>query len=207
VLLAPVKLALRILRLAILAAAVYVVVSGVQVVEASHLPSAADAVDPASAIVVLGAPLVGREPGPDLTARLGQALALYRAHRAPQILLTDADSPPGAPSAADAGRAWLLGEGVSPSALRALRTGGAASGLAQAAQLLGAHARVVLVTDAIDALFAKGLAAGAGLDPEVSPATGSERSLLAESGPLWRQATAVAAGRIIGYGRVSWAAP
>lgn len=213
---APIRWTLKLVYFAVLAAAVYVVVSGFQVVTASHLPTSSTALEPARAIVVLGAPVERSAPagpyvpGPDLTGRLEQALALYEAKLAPQILLTGAPAEPVAattptvPAVTAVAAGWLEGRGVPASSIEPLTASGAPAGVAAAASALARGTRVIVVTDAIDALWVKGAASRSGLVVQVSPAVGSERSVTSELGPLWRQATAVAVGRLIGYGRTSW---
>ena len=84
---APFRWAFKLIYFAVLASAVYVVVSGFQVVLASHLPTQPRAVGPARAIVVLGASTAQTAPGRDLTARLRQALLLFDAQLAPSIVV------------------------------------------------------------------------------------------------------------------------
>ena len=80
----PARLISKLISLVVFAAVVYVVVCGVQVVNASRLSTAPDSVGPAVAIVVLGEP-VARADSADLTSRLRQAALLYRSGRAPSV--------------------------------------------------------------------------------------------------------------------------
>ncbi|HUY29974.1 MAG TPA: ElyC/SanA/YdcF family protein [Acidimicrobiales bacterium] len=207
---APIRWALKLLYFAVLAAVVYVVVTGFQVVTASHLPTTTASLRPARSIVVLGAPLVDGAPGPVLLARLEQALTLYEAKLAPQVIVTGAPAQPATattPAVASVTRiatSWLESNGVPTSSILGLPAAGAPAGVAAAAGVAGSGTHVIVVTDAIDALWAKGAASRSGLVAQVSPAVGSERSITSELGPLWRQATAVAVGRLIGYGRTTW---
>lgn len=207
----PIRWALKLLYFAVLAAVVYVVVSGFQVVSASHLSTEVSAVGPARAVVVLGAPVTGSEPGPDLTARLQQALLLYQAKRAPTLVIAGAPataaaaSVPASAAVTSVAESWLTANGVPASSIVTVSATDAASGLSQAVSVLGKGAQVIVVTDAIDALWTKGAASHLGLSAQVSPAVGSEKAFYSELGPLWRQATGVAVGRLIGYTRATWA--
>lgn len=207
----PLSLLRRAPSLVVLAALVYVIVSGAQVVKASHLSTAVEATPPAQAIVLLSASAPNGSPGAVFTGRLQEALLLYRAHRAPQVLISDptasaAAAVPG-PSAAIIGAHWLEGQGVPASKVTVLPAGGATSAFQSTAALLGPGAHVIVVADAIDALFTKGAADAAGLVATVSPAVGSEQPIYGQVIPLVKQATGVAVGRVAGYGHASWASP
>lgn len=202
---APLRWALKLGYFAVLAAAVYVVVSAVQVVSASHLPIAPTAVRRAQAIVVLGGSSpTGAQP-PDLS-RLEQAHALYASGRAPEVLVAGAPARPGGADPTAAEQRWLAANGVPVKYTEPIRIADGAAALAAVDALLGPGAKVVVVTDAIDALWTKGAAARAGLAAQISPAVGSELSFYREFGALWRQATGVAVGRLIGYSHTPWAA-
>ncbi len=203
---APIRWAFKLVYFAVLAAIVYVVVSGYQVVSASHLPTSATAVPRAQAIVVLGAPAVGTAPGPDYLARLEQALALYRAHEASEVVVTGSPALAGSSGEVAVGESWLAGSGVARSNLSSVVADDAASALVQVAAVLPARSTVIVVTDAIDALWTTGAGSKAGLVVHVSPAVGSEKAFYLELDQLWRQATGVAVGRLIGYVNTPWAA-
>ncbi len=70
------------------------------------------AAGPADAIVVLGAAQYGGRPSPVLRARLDQALSLWRADRAPWMVLTGGRRPGDLISEAAAGRRYLVRRGV-----------------------------------------------------------------------------------------------
>jgi uncharacterized SAM-binding protein YcdF (DUF218 family) len=208
--LGPLSLVRRVPSLAILGALVYVIVSGAQVVKASHLSTAVDATPPAQAIVLLSAPAPNGQPGATLTGRLQEALLLYRAHRAPQLLISDPATSPvttATPNAASVATHWLESQGVPASKVTVLPAGGAVSAFQSTAALLGPQAHVIVVADAIDALFTRDAADAAGLSATVSPAVGSEQPIYGQVVPLVKQATGVAVGRVAGYGRASWASP
>jgi len=187
----PVKLALRLVELAVTAAIVYLVVTGVQVVQASHLPTSATATPHARAIVVLG---VGSVSPTDLAARLEQAGALYHAGVADKVLLA---GPPGSSPRAAAG-ALLPGVPARPV------FGAGDAGQLRAAEAVLGKGSVVVVTDAVNAMWTERAAREVGFTATVSPAVGTERFVFQEIGALWRETSAVAVGRVIGYGRASW---
>lgn len=204
---APIRWALKLIYFAVLAAVVYVVVSAFQVVTASHLPTSAAAMTPADAIVVLGAPVSGNAPGPDLTNRLQQALLLYEAKRAGTVVVTGVPASPGEAAQATVARTWLVANGVPANKVVEVSASDAATSLAQVPSVLGlTGVKAIVVTDAIDALWTKGAGSKAGLTVQISPALGSEKAFYHEFGPLWEQATGVAVGRILGYANATWAA-
>jgi len=203
---APIRWTLRLASLVVFGAIVYVVVSGVQVVDASHLPTAVASVGPAQTIVVLGAPVAGSAPGAELSGRLQQALLLYEAKRAPTIIVTGPPAASGGSSVGSVSTAWLARQGVPRSKVMTVSASNAATGLSAVSEMLGHGAQVIVVTDAIDCLWTKGVASADGLVADISPAFGSEKTVFTEIGPLWRQATGVAAGRVVGYPRTTWAA-
>jgi uncharacterized SAM-binding protein YcdF (DUF218 family) len=201
----PIKLAIRLIELIVLAAIVYLVVTGVQVVEASRIPTNPAAAPHADDIVVLSAPLTAGVPGPDLIARLEQAASLYRLGRAHRVVLSGPVSAPGVASETSVAGDWLGAHGV-PAADRLTVPGANASAQLRAVgAVLGPDTPVLVVTDAIDAMWTERAAPEDGLSVTVVPALGSEPLFLKELGAVWRETSAVAAGRIIGFGRASWA--
>lgn len=202
---APIRWALRLPALLVVGAAVYVVASGVQVVTASRHTVEASGLQKAAAIVVLPAPLSGTSPSADLVDRLEEALSLSRAGVAPKVVVAGAPAHPGAPSPSAVARSWLVAHGVAASAILPLAAPTATATLAALPAVLGASAHIVAVTDGIDALFTRGAATGDGLKAVVAPAVGSTSLSASNFGSLWRQATGVAVGRIIGYSHVTWA--
>jgi uncharacterized SAM-binding protein YcdF (DUF218 family) len=207
---APIRWALKLVYFAVLAAVVYLVVSGFQVVFASHLPTGAASARKARAIVVLGAPVVNGSPGPDLTARLRQTLRLFDASRGPKVVVVGEAASPGVGAETTVARDWLVARGVPASSVATVTAPDASTGLTKVKSIpgvgVGDGTSVIIVTDAIDALWTNGAASKAGLSAQVSPALGSEKAVYEELGALWRQATGVAVGRLIGYGHATWAA-
>jgi hypothetical protein len=201
--LSPIKWAIRLPALIVLGAAGYVVVSGVQVITASRQQVDAATAGRVAAIVVLPAPLNGRALSPDLIGRLQEALQLSRAGVARQVIVAGTPAAPGDLSPALVAKRWLVARHVSP--VTTLATDTPTATFSAVAALVGPSAPVVAVTDAMDALFTRGAAAAAGLRAEVAPAVGSTGISVSDLGPLWRQATGVAVGRVVGYQHAGWA--
>ncbi len=194
----PIKWAVELVVLLILAAAAYVVFCAVGVVRAESGGSPAADASP-SAIVVTGAAAADGAPDADLLRRLQGALTLARAHAAPAIVLA-------APGTAVAGGArWLAAHGYRGQLQQESGTG-ATSFSRRSLPTVGPGKSVIIVTDAVDARFALDAAAASGLHPSVSVVPGSKKPIVDDLGPLLREASAIAAGHVIGYGRVSWAA-
>lgn len=140
----------------------------------------------ADAIVVLGAAQYGGRPSPVLKSRLDHALGLYKANRAPQVVLTGGRRPGDLISEAAAGRRYLVRRGVPNDAMLlepAGRTslasiyGASALLIARRDSLAGAAAdtsapqkpRVLLVSDPFHMLRLEILARLHGLTPLPSP--------------------------------------
>jgi hypothetical protein len=205
VLFGPARLISKLISLVVFAAVVYVAVCGVQVVNASRLSTAPAAVSPASAILVVGDP-VARSDRVDLVSRLRQAALLCRHGRAPRILLASYPPQSGSVGSFSYDVKTLDGFGLGSCAVVELRAPNTAVALSQTARRLGDGGSVIVVTDAIDALWTRGAASGDGLTAQVSPPPSSKKFVFDEIGPLLREATGVAVGRVLGFGRVSWAA-
>jgi uncharacterized SAM-binding protein YcdF (DUF218 family) len=183
----PIRLAFKLISLLVLLAIAYLIYSGVEVVRSSSATSNASALASASAIVVLPAPLAGTTPGPDLVARLTEAAALYRAGRAPTIVVSGPPKTATSPAGSAVARQWLIADGLPASAIVTVRATDAANGLSRAAAVLADRKKVIVVTDAIDALWTKDLAAADGLHSVVAPPPSSKKAFFTELGPLWRE--------------------
>ncbi|HTW99571.1 MAG TPA: hypothetical protein VMD59_12370, partial [Acidimicrobiales bacterium] len=136
----PIKLAIRLVELVVLAAIVYLVVTGAQVVEASRLPTDPQAAPHAAAVVVLSAPLATAspaEPGTDLAARLGQAVALFKLGKATRVVVGGPLAAAGAPSVTSVAGRWLAAHGVPTSAQLAVTGSDASAQLRAAGTALG----------------------------------------------------------------------
>lgn len=131
----------------------------------------------ADAIVVLGAAQYGGRPSPVLRARLDHALQLWKAGRAPRIMLTGGRKPGDQVSEAAAGRRYLMRRGVptvsillEPSGRTSLASmKGASSLLGSLRDSLGTSPRVLLVSDPFHMLRLDLLARLHGLKPMPSP--------------------------------------
>ncbi|MDA8035475.1 MAG: YdcF family protein [Actinomycetota bacterium] len=204
--LSPLRWALRLPSLLLLSAVGYVVASGVQVVTASRQQVAAVSAAKAAAIVVLPAPLQpGGAPSPDLLGRLETAERLVAGKATPRVVVAGLPAAPGDPSPGAVAARWLVDHGVPRAKVLRLSTSTPTATLAAVAAVVGTPARIVVVTDAMDALFSRGAASADGLTASVAPAVGSTSISVSDLGPLWRQATGVAVGRVIGYAHATWA--
>jgi uncharacterized SAM-binding protein YcdF (DUF218 family) len=190
------RLAVRVVAVIVAAGLVYLGVTFVQVWAASR----SDSVQPAQAIVVLGAANYDCEPSPVLRHRLDHALSLYNDEIAPVIVTTGGKQVGDRCTEAAAGADYLRAEGV-PDGNLLLEDQGRNSweSLAASARILRDRdmTRVVLVTDGYHALRVRAIADELGLDAAVSPSGGraSARELVKETG-------AVAIGRIVGFRRL-----
>lgn len=201
---APIRLAIRLVSLVVTGAAVYLIVSGVQVVTASHLATNPSDVAPASAIVLVDGSTTSGSSSVDFDARLEWATRLFAAGRAPKVVVAES-GPVGARGFASVARALRAG-GVPNSALVEVTSPGLVRAFSATEKRLGYHARVIVVTDAIDALWTEGAASGTGLRVEISSPPGSQKIVFSEIDQLWKQASGVAVGRVIGYPNTTWAA-
>jgi hypothetical protein len=202
----PFKIAIKVISLLITALVAYLVLSAVQVALASRATSNPADLHPSSAIVVDGPYEDSGALGSDLTDRLQTAGILYAAHLAPRVVVSLVGDPASRASATGAITTLLQQSGVPASAITPLSATSGTDGLKQIAQTLGPEATTLIVTDAIDVLWTKGAATSAGLEPVIVPATHSKVGLYTEVGPLVRETSGVAAGRIIGDLRATWAA-
>lgn len=134
--------------------------------------------EPADAIVVLGAAQYGGRPSPVLRSRLDHALGLYKAGRAPRVVLTGGRRPGDLISEAAAGRRYLVRRGIPNDRILLESTGrtslasmqGAADVLrTQGDSLAARRPRVLLVSDPFHMLRLDVLARMQGLRPLSSP--------------------------------------
>ncbi len=140
-----------------------------------------DAREPADAIVVLGAAQYAGRPSPVLRARLDHALALWKAQRAPRVVLTGGRGTGDVDSEAEAGRRYLVRRGVPPQAIL-LETEGrttlasvraAAALLTTPAVAARGRPRVLFVSDPFHMLRLDALGRLHGLVPLPSPTRSS----------------------------------
>lgn len=209
-LLNPFRMIRRLVKLGLLAALVYLVVTFFQVWHTAHQNQAR----PAQAIVVLGAAQYNGTPSPDLAARLSHALGLWKQGLASRIVVTGGKRHGDAYSEAKASALWLASRGVpqtslaevggtdtwqSMSAVSTLLRPRAAQGATVASSDL-APPSVILVSDPFHEKRASMMARSLGLRPYVSP-TRSSPIRGARLVPYYAKETAeVALARITGFG-------
>ncbi len=98
------------------AAVVVVAVVAVAVWRAAHIDDARR-VDEVDIIVVLGAAQYAGRPSPVFAGRLEQAALLYRERRAPSVLVLGGNQPGDVTTEAQAGRDYLIEQGLPPDAV------------------------------------------------------------------------------------------
>jgi uncharacterized SAM-binding protein YcdF (DUF218 family) len=191
---------LRIVVLLVVASAVYLAVTGVQV----WLTSRHDDPHPAQAIVVMGAAQYNGVPSPDLRARLSTALQAWRQGLAPLVVLTGSKEPGDAYTESQAGAMWLQAQGVPSSDIVEVGGRDSYANLSQAASILVPEHRteVLVVTDGFHEDRSMAIATGVGLTPSPVPATASPITGWASVPYFAKETVGVAVGRIIGYQRL-----
>ena len=97
-------------------------VSGVVVWRAAHHDDASD-VERADAIVVLGAAQYNGTPSPLFRGRLDHVLLLWQQHRADLVITVGSNQPGDVTTEAQAGRDYLVSQGVPASAILAVPVG------------------------------------------------------------------------------------
>jgi uncharacterized SAM-binding protein YcdF (DUF218 family) len=100
----------------ILAIAGLLVVTGYAVWRAAHTDDASRR-DNVEVIAVLGAAQYSGEPSPTFQGRLEHAALLYRQGFAPQVLVLGGKRPGDITTEAEAGRSWLISQGVPENAV------------------------------------------------------------------------------------------
>jgi hypothetical protein len=189
----PLKIMMKLVWLVVLAAVVYVIVSGVQVVLASRIPPGTKMLSPAATIIVLGSSVEQSPLTADLSNRLQEGLKCFDDHLAPSITVTGAGMV-----------AQLELDGVPRKDVQVV-SGSSTAAQIQSAAAIGPGQRVIIVTDAMDAFWVRGTAVHYGLRPQIAPALSSERPFYEQLGTVLSQASAVAVGRVLGFERASWA--
>jgi uncharacterized SAM-binding protein YcdF (DUF218 family) len=201
-LLAPFRWALKILIVLVAAVAIYFAVTLVQV----WLTSRHYDPHPAGAIVVMGAAQDNGVPTKVLAARLNEALILYRAGFAKEIMVTGNKEPGDVYTEAQASSMYLEAHGVPQSAI--LEAGGDNSyqNLADAApQLLARQDGIVLVTtDPFHEDRSMAIASSLGLTPSPTPTQTSPITGVATIPYFLKEAIGVGFGRIIGWDHLEW---
>jgi len=113
---------LTLLAVGLAVALVAIGASGVVVWRAAHHDDASD-VERADAIVVLGAAQYNGRPSPLFRGRLEHAVVLWQQHRAGLVVTVGSNQPGDRTTEAQAGRDYLVSQGVPASAILALPVG------------------------------------------------------------------------------------
>ena len=192
------KLPLKILGGVLALAVLYVVFTFAQVWWTSRHDTSASG----DAIVVMGAAQWNGRPSPVLKDRLDHAVELYRAGRAPMIIVTGGKQPGDRVTQGFAGYDYLKAQGVPEEDIKVEVDGRNSYEELSAAAVIVRQAKagpdVVLISDPYHSLRISQIAEEVGLRPHVSPADTPSplRSLV-------RETAAVSIGRIIGYRRLA----
>ena len=199
---APLRLALRILGLVVVALLVYLVVSLVQV----WLTSREYDAHPAAAIMVMGAAQYDGVPSPDLRARLDEALLLFRKGDSDLIVVTGGKEKGDRFTEAEAGDRYLVSEGVPAADI--LQAGGNTTYenvLDAAPQLRARHAVTILVTtDPFHEDRSMAISSSLGLEPSPTPTRTSPIRGWSTVPYFLKEAVGVGLGRIIGFNHLDW---
>jgi uncharacterized SAM-binding protein YcdF (DUF218 family) len=201
-LLAPLKLALKIAGLVFAAILLYFIVTLVQV----WLTSRDYDPHPAGAIVVMGAAQYNCVPSPDLRARLDEALSLYRNGYADLVVLTGSKQPGDRCTEAESGAEYLKSKGVPAAAIVQAGGNNTYDNLEDAAaKLKPLHVRVVLVTtDPFHEDRSMAIASDMDLEPSPTPTLSSPITGWSRLPYFLKEAVGVGLGRIIGYNHLEW---
>jgi uncharacterized SAM-binding protein YcdF (DUF218 family) len=195
------RLARRIVTFGALLVVVYLLVTLVQVWQASQR----DEARPADAIVVFGAAQYNGRPSPVLRARLDHAADLYDDDVAGVIVVTGGSQPGDRYTEASASADYLARKGIPPEdILRETAGTNSWQSMASAANFLKRQGKeqVILVTDPFHAARVQAMAEELGLDAHVSPTRTSPIAGTDELKHFGRETVAVALGRIFGFRRV-----
>jgi hypothetical protein len=193
----------RIFSLLVSAAVVYVVVTAVQVETASRSALSPARAKHAAAIVVTGTP--GRPAvSADYRAKLRVASSLYSAGLAP-LLIVGAPSGVGRSGALSGHLAYELKSEIKLSEVTGVTAKDAGTEFSHVEKLIGRGHRVIVVTDAINTLYMESVAANDRLVPEVVAPSDSKKFVFSQISPLFREASGVAVGRVIGFANATWA--
>ncbi|MEM8621490.1 MAG: YdcF family protein [Actinomycetota bacterium] len=164
----------------------------------------ADEARPVDAIVVMGAAQYDGRPSPQLEARLDHVVALWPGGFTDTVVVTGGKQPADRFTEAETSAAYLIDRGVPEEAIVLEDVGRSTiQSLDGVSQLLPDDSSVLIVTDPYHALRAKLIAEDAGLDAYVSS---TPTSIVTGSSSLQRhlrEAGGIAAGRIIGFDRLS----
>jgi uncharacterized SAM-binding protein YcdF (DUF218 family) len=187
---------------ALAAVLLYLGVTFVQVFQASRR----DGAERTQAIVVFGAAQYDGTPSPVLRARLDHAAKLYQRGVADRVVVTGGRLPDDRFSEAAASARYLTSKGVPDSSiLREVQGRTSWESLASAARFLKRRGvtDVVLVSDGFHSARIGAMADELGLKAHTSPTTSSPITGTETLPYLGKETLAVAAGRVLGFRRVS----
>jgi uncharacterized SAM-binding protein YcdF (DUF218 family) len=197
----PLRWALRLTIVAVIAVLVYLLVTLGQVWQSSRLNQAR----PVQAIVVLGAAQYNGTPSPDLRARLDHAYSLWSRHLSTTVVVTGGREPGDPYTEAGTGADYLAGKGV-PQAdiLREVSGRDSWQSLAAASNFLKQRhiLEVLLVSDPFHDKRISLMADELGLTPYVSPTRTSPIKGSAVIPYFLKETGEVAIGRIVGFRRL-----
>lgn len=168
-------------------------VTAVAVWRAAHTDDASS-IDRADVIVVLGAAQYGGRPSPVFAGRLDQAVLLYRDDRADRVLVLGAKQAGDETTEAEAGREYLIAQGVPAEAVHAEPTGNSTyESLRAAAGFMREHhlRTAFLVSDPWHNLRVEKMASDLGIEGYVSA--------------TWQSAATTQLARLSGYARETFA--
>jgi uncharacterized SAM-binding protein YcdF (DUF218 family) len=192
---------LRIIALVVALIIAYLLVTAVQV----WLTSRRYEPRPAGAIVVMGAAQYNGVPSPDLAARLDEAEILWRAHYAPDIMVTGSKEPGDVYTEAQASARYLIDAGIPGRDI--FEAGGSDSwqNLSLAAPALRARkvTTVLMVTDPFHEARSMAIASSLGFTPYPTPTRTSPIKGAATIPYFAKETVGVGLGRIIGYDHLS----
>jgi uncharacterized SAM-binding protein YcdF (DUF218 family) len=197
----PFKLILRIISAIMTVIVLYFAVTFVQIWMRGHEHTTVSA----QAILVYGTTEDNGTASPELAARLDQALALYRDHRAPWVAVTGGNKPGDVYTEAGVSATYLEKRGVPASHILVGSGSDTWQNVETVLPKLKAHhiTTVITVTDPFHEYRAMAIASAQGLTPFPSPVRNSPTV----KHQLWRyylkETLEVGVGRIIGYGRLS----
>jgi uncharacterized SAM-binding protein YcdF (DUF218 family) len=198
----PLRLAMRIVSLLLVAILVYLAVSLVQV----WLTSRQYDPHPAAAILVMGAAEDNGTPTLDLRARLNEALLLFNKRDAHLIMVTGSKEKGDIFTESGVSATYLMKKGVPAEDI--LQAGGTNSyeNVADAApQLLARHATTVLVTtDPFHEHRSMAIASSLGLTPFPTPTRTSPIKGWSTVPYFLKEGVGVGLGRIFGYNHLEW---
>jgi uncharacterized SAM-binding protein YcdF (DUF218 family) len=200
--LAPVRFALKIASLLVLAVLVYFAVTLVQV----WLTSREYGPHPSGAIVVMGAAQYNGVPSPDLRARLDEALTLFHNGYANLIVVTGSKEKGDVYTEAEAGARYLESKQVPTDDIVLAGGNDSYENVADAAIPLKARhvTQVLMVSDPFHEYRSMAIASQLGLTPSPTPTQTSPLRGWSTVYYFLKEAVGVGLGRVIGYNHLEW---